>query len=88
MIEMLALFAASFTNVFLLGLNSQFVRDKYIAGAVFLSFNISISGFIFTRVVSSTENIYVAFGFSSVGSALGISSSIVFYTWLEKRRAK
>jgi len=85
MIELIALFIAQFFNVFLLGLNSQFVRDRFILGAIIMSFNISAAQFIYTRFVSTTDDALYAFVFSSCGGALGISCSIVFYSWFDPK---
>jgi hypothetical protein len=85
MLELIALFLASFFNVFLLGLNSQFVRDRFIGGAVFLSFNISFAQFIYTRVIAHSETVFFPFIFSAFGGASGIASSIIFYAWFNPR---
>ena len=79
------LFFASFFNVFLLGLNSQFVRDRWIAACIVVSFNISIAQFVYTRVVATSEDVMLSFIGSSVGGALGITYSIIFYSWFNPR---
>ncbi len=81
----IALFFASFFNVFLLGLNSQFVRDRWIGACVFVSFNISIAQFVYTRVVATSDDVMLSFIGSSVGGALGITCSIIFYSWFNPK---
>ena len=85
MIEAVMLFVASFFNVFLLGLNSQFVRDRWIAACIFISFNISCAQFVYTRVVANSEDVMLSFIGSSLGGAAGIASSIVFYAWFNPK---
>jgi len=85
--EMVMLFFASFFNVFLLGLNSQFVRDRWIAACIFISFNISCAQFVYTRVVANSDDVLLSFIGSSVGGASGIASSIVFYAWFMPKLA-
>lgn len=82
---MIALFFASFFNVALLGLNSQFVRDQRIALVFFVSWNIQTSQFIYTRVVSGSQDPDLAFLAAGWGGSLGIAFSVVFYRWLNKR---
>lgn len=88
MIELIALFFAQFFSVFLLGLNSQIVRDQLIGAAIFLSFNISIAQFTYTRVVAGTDDVMMAFMFSAFGGAVGIATSIKCYQWIQKRRLR
>lgn len=81
----LALFLASFFNVFLLGLNSQFVRDQRVVIVFILSWGISSSQFIFTRVIALTEAPLLAFFSAGLGGSLGICVSIYFYRWFNPR---
>lgn len=85
MMEFVWLFAACFFNVFLLGLSSQFVRDQQVALAFTVSWGISSSQFVFTRVVSSADSAAIAFWVSGWAGAAGICSSIVFYKWFNPR---
>ena len=84
----LLLFTAQFANVFLLGLNSQFVRDRNMRLCFALSWMISTSQFIYIYVIANTENPMIAFFVSGSGGALGIVVSIKFYTWLDNRKLK
>lgn len=83
--SIVALFFASFFNVFLLGLNSQFVRDQRVMLVFFLSWGISSSQFVFTRVIAVTTNPMLAFFAAGLGGAFGICSSIYFYKWFNPR---
>ena len=76
------LFLASFFQVFLLGLNSQFVRDQRVAAVFMVSWCISVAQFTYTKIVANTDNIEIAFIASAMGGSLGIVSSIYFYRWL------
>ena len=75
------LFVASFFNVFLLGLNSQFVRDQLVALAFIMSWGVISAQFVFTRVIAHTDNPTSAFLVAGFGSSFGICSSIYFYKW-------
>jgi len=75
------LFVASFAQVFLLGLNSQFVRDQRVMMVFIVSWFISISQYTYTKIVAS-ENSDWLFIASAMGGSLGIVSSIYFYRWL------
>ena len=80
-----ALFLASFFNVFLLGLNSQFVRDQRVAIVFILSWGISSAQFVFTRVIALTEAPTLAFCSAGLGGSFGICLSIYFYRWFNPR---
>ena len=80
----LAIFMASFFQVFLLGLNSQFVRNQWVGSVFIVSWFISVAQFTYTKIVAMTEGAEVLYIFfaSGMGGALGIVSSIFFYRWL------
>lgn len=80
----LAIFMASFFQVFLLGLNSQFVRNQWVGSVFIVSWFISMAQFTYTKIVALTDGaevIYIFFA-SGLGGSLGIVSSIFFYRWL------
>lgn len=83
----LILFSATFMQVFLLGMNSQIVRDKMAAAAFCVSWGIWTGQFLFTRIVANAENPIITFFVGGLGSALGIASSIYFYEWLSNKTA-
>lgn len=76
---------ASFLSVFLLGLQSQFVRDQRIALCFTMSWFISASQFIYTRVTALTESPELAFISSGIGGSAGIVASIYFYRFYQRR---
>lgn len=83
--ELVWLFIATASNVFLLGVNSQFVRDQRVAMCFVLSWGITSAQFTFTRVISATDDPMVAFWVSGWAGALGICGSIYFYRWFHPR---
>lgn len=78
------LFLASFFQVFLLGLNSQFVRNQWVIAVFITSWFISVSQFTYTKIVALSQGTDILFAFlsSGMGGACGIVSSIYFYRWL------
>lgn len=87
---MIELFVASFFQVFLLGLSSQFSRNLWVRAAFINSWFISIAQFTYTRVIATIDpsEIYLFFVFSGLGGSLGITSSIIFYKWLLPKLTK
>jgi len=83
MIEIIAIFFAGFFNVFLLGINSQFVRDQHYVMVFIVSWFISVAQFTQIHVIANIGDTGVAaiFFSSGLGSSLGIVSSIFFYRW-------
>jgi len=81
------LFIASFFQVFLLGLNSQFVRNQWVSHVFIVSWFISLSQFTYTKIVamSSGNEMIAAYLATSLGSSLGIVCSIYFYRWLSPK---
>jgi hypothetical protein len=80
------IFIGQFFNVFLLGLNSQFVRDRKVALCFCVSWGISTSQFIYTYTVANLTEPFLGFIAAGFGGALGICLSIYFYTWLRTTR--
>ena len=73
---------ASFANVFLLVLNSQFARDGRYVLAYCNSWFISVAAFTYTRIVAGTDEIMFTFLFSGFGSSAGVVTAMIFYKWL------
>jgi len=86
MIQLLLMFLASFFNVFLLGLSSQFVRDQAIAQPFTISWGITAAQFIFYRVAAHSAEPWAAYLASGLGGSVGIVCSILAYRWLQRRR--
>ena len=82
---LLCILLASFANVFLLVLNSQFARDGRYYLAYCNSWLISVAAFTYTRIVAGTDDILFTFLFSGFGSSAGVVSAMIFYRWLNKR---
>lgn len=85
--EYVLLFFASFFQVFLLGLNSQIVRDRLVALAFFVSWGIWTGQFFFTRITANADEPVIAYFSGGLGGALGIASSILFYDWFSHKTA-
>lgn len=88
MIELVILAVAGFVSVFLLGLCSQFVRDRRVVLAFLCSWMISIAQFVFTRLAANTDEPVAALIAAATGSSVGIACSIIFYTWLHPKITK
>lgn len=86
MIAYSLLLLGSFLNVFLLGLNSQYVRDRKVAICFMISWGISVSQFTYIYIIANTPDIVLSFFIGSLGSSLGIVSSIYFYNYLSSRK--
>ncbi len=79
MTETFILFFGSFFSVFLLGFNSQLVKDGNVWGAFSIAWFITLSNMLYTRsfvLSSSFENSYLIAG---LGSSIGIVCSIWCY---------
>lgn len=74
-----------FTQVFLLGFNSQVVRDRKAALAFCISWGIWTGQFFFVKLVANATDPIYAFLFGGLGGALGISASILFYDCIFKK---
>jgi FtsH-binding integral membrane protein len=83
--QLVLLFIATFGNVFLLGLSSQFVRDQKIAQAFTISWGITWCQFLFARISANTTDADMALFVSGWGGSLGIVASILFYRWYQVR---
>ena len=84
----LLLFIGSFANVFLLGLNSQYVRDKRMAICFMLSWGISSAQFTYIYIIANTPDIVLSFFVGGLGSSTGIVASILFYSHLQNINRK
>lgn len=83
--QLALLFIATFGNVFLLGFNSQIVRDQKIVLAFTVSWGITWCQFSFARISATTVDADLAMFVSGWGGSLGIVSSILFYRWYQAR---
>lgn len=85
MLEIIAIFFAGFFNVFLLGLNSQFIRDQQVVMVFIVSWFISVAQFTQIYVIANGSSPMEMFLSSGLGSSLGIVSSIYFYRWFNPK---
>ena len=83
--ELLAVMLASFFNVFLLVMNSQFARDKRYRLAFCNSWLISVAAFAFTRIVAGTDDVALTLFFSAIGGSVGVIGAMRFHTWIDDR---
>jgi hypothetical protein len=82
------LFFGQFLNVFLLGLNSQYVRDRRKLLCFVVSWGISTSQFVYIWIIANTEDPLISFFVSGFGGACGIVCSITLYEKLENIKRK
>ena len=73
-------FAAQFSSVFALVMNSKLLRDDRWILAMANSLLISLTQFIFVWVVSSTDDPMGTFLAAAVGGSMGCGASHIFYT--------
>lgn len=85
LLQLALLFIATFGNVFLLGLSSQFVRDQKIAQAFTISWGITWCQFSFARISATAVDADLALFVGGWGGSLGIVASILFYRWYQAR---
>lgn len=78
--EYLMLFLFSFVNIFVMGFQSQIVRDQIIAIAFCNTWLLAIVQFFSTRWIVDLDPAWGLLSFGS-GSSLGIICSILFYRW-------
>ncbi len=78
MFQSISLFCAAFASVFLLGLQSQFVRDKRTLSSFITSMGIGLCQVLFYKLAPSA-NLFES-GLFILGGACGISSSILIHS--------
>lgn len=82
--NIVVLFASSYIVVCLLGLQSQFVRDKQVAVSFATSLGIGICNVLQFKLAPNASLIESAF--FVLGGACGIVSSIYLHTYIVKRK--
>jgi hypothetical protein len=80
------LFLGQFANVFLLGLNSQYVRDRRKLLCFVVSWGISTSQFVYIWIIANATDPWISFFISGFGGATGIVCSIFLYEYLEREK--
>lgn len=84
MIVYLTMFAASFSTVFLLGLQSKNVQQSRYLMAIATSIGISVANFAFIKYASSGNLLYLTI--MATGGAIGIAASIYVHDTFMKKK--
>ncbi|TPH15868.1 hypothetical protein [Litorilituus lipolyticus] len=82
--EYLTVFFGSLLTVYLLGINSQLVRDKNCIGAFSLAWFISLSNMLYIKVFVMSDEFMLTYLCSALGSGIGIVLSIITYARVHK----
>lgn len=87
--EYITVFFGSLLTVYMLGINSQLVRDKNCLGAFSLAWFISLSNMLYIKVFVMSDEFILTYLCSALGSGIGIVLSIITYskvnTFLKQR---
>lgn len=78
--EYLTVFFGSLLTVYLLGINSQLVRDRNCVGAFTIAWFISLSNMLYIKAFVGSSDFIMNYFFSALGSGIGIVLSIVSYS--------
>ncbi|MBA6350050.1 hypothetical protein [Colwellia sp. BRX8-9] len=81
--EYITVFFGSLLTVYMLGINSQLVRDKNCIGAFSLAWFISLSNMLYIKVFVMSDEFMLTYLCSALGSGIGIVLSIVTYSKVE-----
>ncbi len=80
------LFAAAFSQVFLLGLNSKLLRDDKILAGFVVSWFITVAQFIMVWAVAhSGLSVPMYLVVAGAGGSIGITSAQYFYKWYDAK---
>ncbi len=83
-LNIITLFISAFTVVCLLGLQSQFVRDKLVLQSFVTSLGIGLCQVVQYKLTPNAS--LVESGFFILGGAMGITSSIYIHNFLVRGR--
>ncbi|PKI17972.1 hypothetical protein CXF71_01460 [Colwellia sp. 12G3] len=78
--EYITVFFGSLLTVYMLGINSQLVRDKNCVGAFSLAWFISLSNMLYIKVFVMSDEFMLTYLCSALGSGIGIVLSIITYS--------
>lgn len=81
--EYITVFFGSLLTVYMLGINSQLVRDKNCVGAFSLAWFISLSNMLYIKVFVMSDEFMLTYLCSALGSGIGIVLSIQTYNKVE-----
>jgi hypothetical protein len=79
MVDTILLLIGSFFSVFLLGLNSQLVKDGNVAGAFSIAWFITLSNMLYTKIFVLSDSFLNSYLVAGFGSSCGIVCSIWCY---------
>mgnify|MGYP001349335339 CR=1 FL=1 len=88
MTETLILFLGSFFSVFLLGFNSQLVKDGNAWGAFSIAWFITLSNMLYTRSFVLADSFGSSYLIAGLGSSFGIVCSIWCYRAFKNKSIK
>jgi len=86
--EYITVFFGSLLTVYLLGINSQLVRDKNCVGAFSLAWFISLSNMLYIKVFVMSDEFMLTYLCSALGSGIGIVLSIITYSKVHELLSK
>lgn len=86
--ELMIIFFGSMSTVFLLGINSQLVRDKNCSGAFVIAWLITLSNMMYTKTFVLSDSFVESYVASGTGGSIGIVLSIIFYQYLESKKSE
>jgi len=88
MIELTTVFLGSLASVFLLGFNSQLVRDKNRLGAFGAAWLITLANMMYTKAFVLSDSFTLSYMAAGAGGSIGIVLSIITYEKFEIARNK
>ena len=86
--EFITVFFGSLLTVYMLGINSQLVRDKNCVGAFSLAWFISLSNMLYIKVFVMSDEFMLTYLCSALGSGIGIVLSIITYSKVHELLSK
>ncbi|MEE4246203.1 MAG: hypothetical protein V2I33_12380 [Kangiellaceae bacterium] len=85
MFDTIILLLGSFFSVFLLGLNSQLVKDGNVSGAFGVAWFITLSNMLYTKIFVLSDSFINSYLIAGLGSSVGIVCSIWCYRALANK---
>ena len=86
MIELTTVFLGSLASVFLLGFNSQLVKDKNRLGAFAAAWLITLANMMYTKAFVLSTSFTLSYIAAGAGGSIGIVLSIIVYERYEVTR--
>jgi len=88
MIELTTVFLGSLASVFLLGFNSQLVKDKNRLGAFSAAWLITLANMMYTKAFVLSASFSLSYIAAGAGGSIGIVLSIISYERYEAIRSQ